>query len=622
MWRSTTSSALAERSSIAARRSALTSRANLRWVHWVALVLAVGVTFLAAFATKVEVDNRAEARFSLEVDRSVSAVDEQLRHYEDALWAGVAAIQANGGDVSHEQWTIFARTLRIVDRYPGANGIGVIHSVPTDGLDDYLQAQRSSRPDFTVHPQHEQSELLPITHIEPLRTNRAAVGLDMAHETNRYGGISRARDTGLASMTGPIALVQDEEGSPGFLFFAPWYRQTDADEPLDRHSAFVGAVYAPFVVSDLITGSLEGSQRLIGLTVRDEEVTLLDENTSASPSFDADPMFEQDVTRGFYGRTWQFTFRTTSDFRAGSESREALIVLVAGLVINLLIFSLFLGLTRSNRRALRFADDISEQFLASRSELETSNSELERFAYVASHDLKTPLRGIASLTEWIEEDLEPYLELPDRNEAVVTNLGRIRHQIDRMNALITGLLRYATIEHDPDDDRVRTFALARHLDDLVLDLGLEDGALVYRGPSEVETSGTMLLMQVISNLVGNAVAHHTNDAALHIEVSAVAEETRLVLNVTDNGPGIATAQHDRIFEVFQTLEGEGTGIGLSVVRKIIDQRGGEVRLRSDLGDGTRFTILWPTLAPLRPVSDDQQPTSSAASDTRTKATVR
>ncbi|MEZ5226059.1 MAG: CHASE domain-containing protein [Acidimicrobiales bacterium] len=512
-------------------RDDLVRGGSLSRLHWFVMVLSLSLTFVASYVTKREVDARAEATFTEDTERSLGLLSEQLHHYEGALWGGVAAIQANGGDVTDAEWKVYAETLDVVDKYPGANGIGVIHEVAPDEVDAFIANERLTRPDFEIHPPHDQPEFLPITSIEPLATNSAAVGLDMAHEANRYNGISMARLSGLAWMTGPIVLVQDEGQTPGFLFYAPWYDRS-TPPTADRSANFVGAVYAPFVVKDLVDGALASSQRSVALTIRDAGEVLFDENTPENEDFDPDPMFMRESTLQLYGRQWIVTTRTTLGFREAASNSEPWIILGAGLLIDGLLLTMFIGLTRSNRRAIRFADDLTSELTHNARSLEQSNVELERFAYVASHDLKTPLRGIGSLAEWIEEDLDEFLPGDEAPGDVRRNLGRLKHQLERMNQLIAGLLEYSRVGFTDEPDAT-TVDLAGDLNDLRLDLDLRHNQLVLCGPPAVKTTSASLLRQVMSNLVTNAIQHHPNRERAFVQIDV--EITGAQLGVQRSG---------------------------------------------------------------------------------------
>ncbi|KYF84200.1 hypothetical protein BE17_52450 [Sorangium cellulosum] len=223
--------------------------------------------------------------------------------------------------------------------------------------------------------------------------------------------------------------------------------------------------------------------------------------------------------------------------------------------------------------------------------LERSNKELDQFAYVASHDLKAPLRGIANLTQWIEEDLAGTLEGESRE-----HMSLLRGRVRRMEALIDGILDYSRagrVRHavEPVDvgqllaDAIELLAPARGVGPRV---EVEPGQPVLR-------TERIPLQQVFMNLISNALKHARRadvrvrvghrDAGLHHEFS-----------VEDNGPGIAPEFHDRVWGLFQTLEArdkvEGTGIGLSVVKKIVESRGGRIWIESAQGQGATFRFTW------------------------------
>ncbi|MEH6647255.1 CHASE domain-containing protein [Sulfitobacter sp.] len=170
----------------------------------------------------------------------MALISERMAKYEDALWAGVAAVKSHGGDITYPAWHEFARTLRIDERYRGINGIGIIHIKTPDQIDEYLANQRVDRPNFDIYPQHDQPVFMPITFIEPEDVNAAAIGLDLAHETNRRTAALLSRDTGLAQITGPIKLVQDAGHTPGFLFYAPFYRGGPHHDKAARKNSFAG----------------------------------------------------------------------------------------------------------------------------------------------------------------------------------------------------------------------------------------------------------------------------------------------------------------------------------------------------------------------------------------------
>ncbi|HVG45426.1 MAG TPA: PAS domain-containing protein [Longimicrobium sp.] len=237
--------------------------------------------------------------------------------------------------------------------------------------------------------------------------------------------------------------------------------------------------------------------------------------------------------------------------------------------------------------------------------LEQSNRELDQFAYVASHDLKAPLRGIANLTEWIQEDLG------ERVTGESAEHMRLLHgRVHRMEALIDGILAYSRAGRVRTAvERVDTGALVGEAVEL---LAPGEGARVEVEPGMPTVEAERVpLQQVFMNLIGNAVKYGgagRDEVRVRVDWRPVRDAYEFT--VSDDGPGIAPEYHDRIWGIFQTLQArdkvEGTGIGLSVVRKIVESRGGEVWVRSMPGEGAAFHFTWPRVprTPITPTGDE------------------
>ena len=217
--------------------------------------------------------------------------------------------------------------------------------------------------------------------------------------------------------------------------------------------------------------------------------------------------------------------------------------------------------------------------------------ELDQFAYVASHDLKAPLRGIASLAQWIQDDIGERLT-GDSAEHMRLLQGRVH----RMQALIDGVLAYSRAGRTlTAPEPVDSGALVREAVELQAPPA---GVTIQVAPGMPRLQAERIpLQQVFMNLLGNAIKYARGERPdVRIEVAWQEREDAYEFSVRDNGPGIAPEYQERIWGLFQTLaprdKVEGTGIGLSVVKKIVESRGGRVWVESEPGQGATFHFAW------------------------------
>jgi signal transduction histidine kinase len=224
--------------------------------------------------------------------------------------------------------------------------------------------------------------------------------------------------------------------------------------------------------------------------------------------------------------------------------------------------------------------------------LEDRNQELDDFSHIASHDLQAPLRGISNLAEWLVSDLEGKLPIENQQQ-----LQLIQSRVLQMNALINGLLQYARVGRENIHNSLVNLSqlLAEVVD--MLDPPTEFQIQFSLDLPSIETQ-TLLLKQVLSNLIGNAIKYHNRPHG-KVEILVEDREDCFQFKIVDDGPGIAPEDHKKIFSIFQTLVGredlKGTGIGLSIVKKIVESRGGSVSLESELGKGSTFSFTWPKI---------------------------
>jgi len=572
------------------QRKKLLHAGKLHSVHWLILSLSIILTIAAWYFSNDQVEQKVKERFKREATQVIELVKDRMTLYEQALWGAVAFNHANDNKIDNVQWKKYADSLHIDKTYPGINGIGIISNIKPEQLNDYLKKERVNRADYAIHPQHEQFEHWPITYIEPVSTNKKAIGLDMAFETNRYMGIKKARDSGLAQLTGPITLVQDDKKTPGFLFYAPFYDGGTLHKSVEaRQENIIGVSYAPFIMRKLISGTLAIENRLVSLKISDQGEALYDDaNNNTSSNIDKNPLFYDEVNVDFYGRVWRFNIDSNLAFRQASESFQPTIILLSGIFIDLLILGLFLFLTRANRQALRYADEMTGELRTKTKRLEKSNQDLEQFAYIASHDLKSPLNAIKKLVGWLKDDCIDILP-----ESSLKHIALLENRSERMSNLLNDLLNYARI--DKFDYQPETVELSTTADD-ILSL-LDNGENVSLVTAKGEVNFPRVPMEIIlRNLISNVIKHHDKDI-INIIMSYSTIGNMHCISIQDDGPGILPELFNKALEMFQTLKSrdkvEGSGMGLALVQKIVLHYEGQLTIESDGIRGTKIIIKLP-----------------------------
>ncbi|MEB3357761.1 MAG: PAS domain S-box protein [Synechococcales bacterium] len=234
----------------------------------------------------------------------------------------------------------------------------------------------------------------------------------------------------------------------------------------------------------------------------------------------------------------------------------------------------------------------AEQALAQRAqELTQLNQDLNQFAYVVSHDLKAPLRSIRNISEWLQEDLGQQIP-PDNQEQLQLLVSRV----ECMEALINDLLEYSRagrVKQSPEPIEVAEL-VAELLDTLSVPPQV---TVRFATPSLRLAARRLTLGQVFANLLSNAIKYGCPDQQGEVLISAWERGTYCEFAIADHGPGIDPMYHERIFGIFETLQPtdrtENTGIGLAIVKKLVEAEGGTIRVVSEVGAGTAFYFTWP-----------------------------
>jgi PAS domain S-box-containing protein len=311
------------------------------------LLLPLGLTFFAWKAT-TEIDyQRGQAKFEALTVESDKALQDRIGSYGNALLGAAGFLQASS-NVSRQQWRTYVDTLHVRENFPGITGIGWVQPVQDGDLPQFLRAVRADgAPDFTIHPQLNSGPDYVITLMAPESDNRAAIGLNLAFESERLATAELARDTGKAAISGPVVLVQDEKGSPGFSLLFPIYQHgLPVGTREERRAALRGWTYAPFIARNFL-GDLTHSQR-------SEYRLRIYDGTGESPGaliFASDaasathPTFSKRGTLDVMQRKWLLVWESTPAFEQAEHSANSNFILLGGVLFTALLGLLLVVLT-------------------------------------------------------------------------------------------------------------------------------------------------------------------------------------------------------------------------------------------------------------------------------------
>ncbi len=563
------------------------------------------VTGLAALVTAGQVDRREDQLLDERASQVASAIDRRVDTYTEKLFGVRGFFAANGVDVPHQDYERFIASQAFARRLPGVLNTGFARNVTAEErarvVPEVRRAIRRSRlpyGTFRIRPGGVRPTSVPITYVAPIVRNAEALGLDLLADPTRRTAVTRARDRAEPAATAPLRLLQD--GSLGVFIALPLYRgDTQRPSSAQRMGRFAGTAVVVVRMQDVAAGVLNENEDA-DLEIYDSGAVgaLIARPRAGDQSYDArggpnatdrDPESSRLRTVDVAGRRWTIYYQTDTDLVAASERNVPWMIAILGVLVALLAAGTLHLATGARRRAVALAEQMTEDLRASRDELHRSNEELERFAFLASHDLQQPLRTVSGFLQLLDHQFRN--ELPERaKEYVEQALRGSKH----MSTLIEDLLEYSRAGRSDrplvpvDLDEIWDAAVAQ------LKTAIEEcNAQVSRDDLPVVAADPRQMTQAIANLIANAVKYR-GDAAPVVHASSRAVNGGWEVAIQDNGIGIDPSDHERIFGMFRRLhtedEYEGTGVGLAIVKRIIERAGGDIHVESERGSGSRFVL--------------------------------
>lgn len=589
-----------------------TERVRRVWAY----ILPLSITFCGLLLTQfsqtyVQRQQQMQeiAGFERVADHLTDRFDTIVRQQEDLL-VGVRGLFSASNHVSRLEYDQFMSSVDLPARFPAAYAIAWTPKILDADVERYevqVAVDRSVNPagylGFKIRPPSQNAERFPVTYIAPDKgLERGPLGIDLGASDVRRMGITGAIDSGLLSATAVFDLLglQKKSDDPtGFLMALALY-ETPMPETLEqRRQQFRGAIVGAFRISTLLSEA--GVSDMTGVALYD--VTDGAVVSGQSPFYTlgtVDSSFSSIVrTKDVANRMWEIRyFKSPEALQVWSDSSAKSIVLVLGIILSLISGLLLHVLITSRNRALSLAHSLTADLTQVNADLTRSNHDLSQFAYVASHDLQTPVRNVQTTITLLEGTLKSV-----DDPAAEIYMDYLRRSAQRMQRLVGDLLDYARTER-------------LELDLVELDLGdvlnqtlerLSDKVKETSAQVNVDKMPTILgeadqLERVFSNIIMNALTYVHPDRRPVVNVNVSLSNNSWAVAIEDNGVGIEEQHFKRIFEPFQRLhrhdEIAGTGLGLSICKEIVERHGGSLLLSSVKGEGSVFTLYFPNPQPM------------------------
>ncbi|MBA4141913.1 MAG: EAL domain-containing protein [Nitrosospira sp.] len=307
-------------------------------------------------------EQNANQHFDTVLAKAVARINHHFSGYEQVLKGGFGYMLASR-TVSRDEWRIYINALRLDESYPGILGVGFSRYIrPAELAMHIASVHAEGFPEYEVWPRFPREEYTAIIYLEPFtRKNRRALGYDMFSDPVRRAAMSRARDSGEATLSGKVKLVQETSQDPqaGVLMYIPLFGPVGLPETLEqRRSSLVGYVYAPFRMDDFIKAVLRTDLDELDLRIFDggsiAQDALLFESRRNEAQSTLSPQFKRTVGISLYGQTWTIEATSRPRFEKAISSPEADFILFGGVLVSILIamVSFMLSVNREKAAAL------------------------------------------------------------------------------------------------------------------------------------------------------------------------------------------------------------------------------------------------------------------------------
>lgn len=582
-------------------------RANrLLLFAWGILFLGLLLTIVVSHRIKDEIDSFERHAFELRCKEITAKIEIRLEKQKQMLRSSAAMFDASE-KVTREEWRIYVNRLSLNRNLGGIQALGFSLWIKPEQLKAHEKNIRQEGfSDYHVKPEGQREAYTSIVYIEPFEgRNLRAFGYDMYSEPVRHAAMSKAIDTNNVTLSGKVILLQEDDltrAQAGTLMYAPIYQKNKPIETVEqRRESIFGWVYSPFRMSDLLQNVVldANNTNLTNLNLfvydgnqKQAENLLYQSQSEALPS-NTQPFFTSETTLTFFGTEWLLHFEEFNPVQTPFLTYLNVgIAILAGTFISVLLFFLLYSQFLIQKQARKLAAELTRRLREKEKKLAASNADLLQFSTISAHHLQEPSRRLVSFVQRLQDELAKTITL-DQDVAIVLHF--IEQSALRQRALVRDIQLYlasttprAEIESVPVVE--------------VLEKAIEHNSpLIQKTQAQIhfETLPSVMidrprLYDIFNVLLENALRYRKPESVPVIHIHGEKKKDRVYYYVTDNGVGIPAQYRERVFLVFERLQvienQNSTGIGLAIVRRIVESCNGSASLSETVGGG--ITVIF------------------------------
>jgi CHASE1-domain containing sensor protein/nitrogen-specific signal transduction histidine kinase len=570
---------------------------------WLVLLLGLFLTGFVGYKIKIDIERNEYQKFEVDCKEIKTKIETRLAKQRQMLLSSAAMFDASN-EVKRQDWNVYVNRLSLSRNLDGVQALGFSLWIKPEQLTAHEnRLHKEGFPDYFVKPNGNRDAYTSIIYIEPFEgRNLRAFGYDMYSEPIRQAAMLRAIDNNSVSLSNKVILLQEDtkDIQAGTLMYVPIYQKNKPIDTLEqRRDAIFGWVYSPFRMTDLLHNIiLDDTNPDLGLHVYDTNQINL-ENLLYQSEHDfsgALSLFNLETEVEFFGTIWTLRFEKFVNAEKNIDYSKLWITTSTGFFISVLLFFLLRAYFLMQKNANRIAMTLTQKLRLKQENLTLINADLLQFTNVAAHHLQEPTRRIISFVQRLKNALT---DSSTTNQEIAFTLNFIEQSALRQRALVRDIQLYlAATQPRGEIELIKVKEVLTKVLDSRLTLIQETQAVIECGQLPFVMIDRPRLYDIFSILLDNALRYNQIDCTPKIRIYGELKNNRAYYYVEDNGIGIASEYHERIFLVFERLQvsnnADSTGIGLAIFRRIIQSCNGSVNVKETLGGGTTIVFDLPT----------------------------